>query len=157
MYKNLIFKEIDFHDCRVYAFGLSPDSYKLLIDVDWIVSRKLCNENFIFYISPSTFVFSNVWDIDIDITMNSYLTIDSIEIISTNEPRNVRVLCKNATEYTLRINFLEGSITFRTIDFTIFQRKNELEATISNLNENERDGISLSMTGKIKKVRLASI
>lgn len=154
MYKHLNFKELNLHDCKVYAWGVLPESNKLLIDVDWIISTELQYENFHFHISPSTFVFSNVWDIDIDIMMNMDLTIDSVEIISEQKPRNISVLPKDTKEYTYRINFMEGSFTFKSIDFTIVQRKKELKTTIANLTNDERAGISLLMEGCIYQVSL---
>lgn len=154
MHKKIDFRELDLHDCKVYAWGILPESNKLLMDVDWIISKKLQYENFHFHISPSTFVFSNVWDIDIDIVMNMDLIIDSMEIISEQKPRNISVLSKDTKEYTYRINFMEGSFTFKSIDFTIVQRKKELKTTITNLTNDERAGISLSMEGCIYQVSL---
>ena len=51
--------------------------------------------------------------------MNTTLIIDSMEIISEQVPHNISVLSKGTKEYACRINFLEGSFSFRTIDFTI--------------------------------------
>lgn len=154
MCKYLNFEELDLHDCRVYAWGVLPESYKLLMDVDWIVSRKLEDEKFHFHISPCTFVFSNIWDIDIDIIMSATLTIDNMEVISVQEPRNISVLPKGTKEQTCRINFMEGSLTFRTIDFTIIQRKEKTETGIANLVSDERGGISLSTKGNMWQVKL---
>lgn len=153
MCNHLNFNEIYLHDCRVYGWGIIPDSYKLLMDVDWITSRELQNESYRFCISPCTFMFSNIWDIDIDIGMNLTLTIDNMEVLSVQEPRNSSVLSEDTKEYTCRINFLEGSFTFRTIDFIIIQRKEEIETTITNLLNEEREGISLSTNGSIYQVK----
>lgn len=154
MHKYLDFRELDLHDCKVYAWGVLPENNKLLIDVDWIVSKELRYESFHFHISPCTFVFSNVWDIDIDIIMNMDLIIDSMEIISEQKPRNISVLPDDTKEYTCRINFMEGSFTFKTINFTIVQRKKDIKTTIANLSDDERAGISLSMDGCIYQVNL---
>ena len=154
MCEYLDFKELNLHDCKVYAWGILSESHKLLMDVDWIVSWKLQNGTYRLHISPCTFVFSNVWDVNIDIVMNTTLIIDSMEIISEQVPHNISVVSKGTKEYACRINFLEGSFSFRTIDFTIIQRTKEIESTIANLSENEREGISLSMDGTKYRVNL---
>lgn len=77
-----------------------------------------------------------------------------MEIISEQVPHNISVLSKGTKEYACRINFSEGSFSFRTIDFTIIQRTKEIESTIANLSENEREGISLSMDGTKYRVNL---
>lgn len=76
MCEYLNFKELNLHDCKVYAWGILSESHKLLMDVDWIVSWKLQNGTYRLHISPCTFVFSNVWDVNIDIVMNTTLIID---------------------------------------------------------------------------------
>ena len=43
MCEYLNFKELNLHDCKVYAWGILSESHKLLMDVDWIVSWKLQN------------------------------------------------------------------------------------------------------------------
>ena len=130
MCEYLNFKELNLHDCKAYAWGILSESHKLLMDVDWIVSWKLQNGTYRLHISPCTFVFSNVWDVNIDIVMNTTLIIDSMEIISEQVPRNISVLSKGTKEYACRINFSEGSFSFRTIDFTIIQRTKEIESTL---------------------------
>lgn len=105
MCEYLDFKELNLHDCKVYAWGILSESHKLLMDVDWIVSWKLQNGTYRLHISPCTFVFSNVWDVNIDIVMNTTLIIDSMEIISEQVPHNISVLSKGTKEYACRINF----------------------------------------------------
>ena len=154
MYDYLNFKKLDLHDCRVYSWGIIPEENKLLMDVDWIHSRELINDKYHLFISPATFIFSNVWDIDMDITMNMFLIIDNMEIVSVQKPRNISVLPKESNEYTCRINFMEGCITFRTIDFSIIQRKKEIIASNTYFSYDEREGISLSTEGNVFRVDL---
>ena len=41
MCEYLNFKELNLHDCKVYAWGILSESHKLLMDVDWIVSWNI--------------------------------------------------------------------------------------------------------------------
>lgn len=56
MCEYLDFKELNLHDCKVYAWGILSESHKLLMDVDWIVSWKLQMEHIV-YIYPHALLY----------------------------------------------------------------------------------------------------
>jgi len=100
---------MNFHDCRVYAWGFEPDNNQLLIDVDYIFEWIKNEENtYTFKVAPCTFVFENVWNLSIDIGMNMDLIINDIEIKNPVIPRNINYLSKEVKEYDWKIDFLQG-------------------------------------------------
>ena len=54
MCEYLDFKELNLHDCKVYAWGIHTESHKLLMDVDWIGSYKM---EHIVYIYPHALLY----------------------------------------------------------------------------------------------------
>jgi hypothetical protein len=78
-YLQLFLDKISFHDCKVYASGYDEKSNQLLLDVDYISSDWVLEKNgyYSFSIVPATFLFENAWDIEINVSMNDALIIDS--------------------------------------------------------------------------------
>lgn len=142
------FDEIIFHDTCIYAWGITPQDFKLLLDVDWIMREKLENEECVFELAPSVFVFENVWDIKMDIEMNVDLVIDDIDILSTSIPKNKDYLPSQSLEYLVRINCMEGLLQFRTIGMEIYQKKDKVKCMRTNLSMEDRGGLSLLCYGE---------
>ena len=140
---------LSFHDCKVYALGYDEKNNQFLLDVDYISSEWTLDENgyYSFEVVPSTFVFENAWDININISMDNELIIDGIERSNPAIPRNINYLPENTMEYDWKIDFLQGEIILKAIGFSIYQRK---EATLQkslNLTIDDRNGISLKKEG----------
>ncbi|MEC0226441.1 hypothetical protein [Paenibacillus alba] len=63
------FDNMNWHDCKVYGIGFDDDKYKLVFDIDYIldwVKPEKDNIYFKFWVAPSTLVFENVYDLNID-------------------------------------------------------------------------------------------
>lgn len=146
------FKSLDFHDSPFYAFGTIPLNYQLLMDIDWIIARDINLEKSKIEISPATLVFENVWNLSIDIDMNNELIIDSIDILSVGIPRNKDCFPTGTKEYDWHIEFINGTMEFKSIGFSIYQRKVPQIKGCTQLTMFERGGISLKKRGNRYKV-----
>ena len=147
MPETIELNNLNFHDSSLYAWGIIPKKYQLLMDIDWIMEREIQQNNSEIKISPATLVFKNVWDININISMDNDLIIDYMKILSVNIPKNYKFLPPGTKEYSWHIELLTGSIEFRSIGFSIYQRKNSITKSNTTLTMTERNGISLKTKG----------
>jgi len=139
------FDALNFHDCRIYAIGFEKN--KLLFDIDFIEEWDLEQNEYNFKIYPATLVFENVWDIDINIEMDTDLIIDNIERNNPQIPRNIKYLLPYSKEYDWNIDLMVGEIRFKSIGLRIFQRKKIEISKNQNLTMQDRNGISLEEKG----------
>jgi len=153
--KQIPLKDINFHDCKIYAWGFDSDKNQLLMDIDliyeWIVTK---NNNYVFRVAPTTLVFENVWDVSMDISMDNELIIDKIEYSNPVVPRNIDYLPKETKEYDWKIEFLQGEITFKAISFSIYQRQKEVLQKSQTLTMDDRKDISLRKEGILYQINL---
>lgn len=155
MENQLFLDKISFHDCKIYALGYDEKNNQFLLDVDYISSEWILEENgyYSFEVAPSTFVFENAWDIDINISMNNALIIDTIEKNNPTKPKNADYLPENTLEYDWKIELLQGEITFKSIGFYIYQRQKKGLLKHQVLTIDERKGISLKKEGILYQIK----
>ncbi|MDH6310479.1 hypothetical protein M2451_004015 [Dysgonomonas sp. PFB1-18] len=142
------FENINFHDCKVYAIGFNDETNEFLMDIDYIaewINRE--KKTFTFNICPATLVFENIWNLNIDISMNVNLTIDNIERCNPHTPRNIKYLPPSSIEYDWNIELLQGQISFKSIGLSLFQRKTTLLSDKQFFTVGERGGVSLEREG----------
>lgn len=142
------FHEINFHDCYIHAFAFDEDKYELLLDVDFI-TKIINKENaYLFDISPSTFVFSNVWDVQINIDMNLELYIEEIIREYPRSPKNAEYLPSDSFEYDWKIQCFQGCINLKSIGLIIHKRNTLKMNTIEHLSLFERGFLSFKKEGE---------
>jgi len=153
MENKLFLDKISFHDCKVYAFGYDEKSNQFLLDVDYISSEWILEENgyYSFNTIPSTFIFENAWNIEINVSMNDTLIIDNI-VRNNPKLKNSDCLPQNAIEYDWKIELLQGEITFKSIGFFMYQRQREVIQQTQNITENNRNDISFKKEGVLYKI-----
>jgi hypothetical protein len=119
------FRDMGWHDSRIYAFALSPERFEIAFDIDYIfqwVHPQQKEECFSFWVSPTTLIFENVYDIDLSISSyNGELEIDSIKREIMGAPRNARYIGKNQ-EWIWTIECQEGEIKFRSTGYKQYIR-----------------------------------
>jgi len=154
MGNKLFLNEISFHDCKVYAFGYDEKNNQFLLDVDYISSEWTLEENgyYSFDVVPSTFVFENAWNININISMDNAPIIDDIIRDNPIKPKNIDYLPENTLEYDWKIEFLRGEITFKSIGFSIFLRQEVIKQKSQSLTIDERKGISFKKEGILYQI-----
>ncbi|MEA4915906.1 hypothetical protein SDC9_189404 [bioreactor metagenome] len=94
-------EDLVFHDCKIYGFGFNIENNELLVDIDYIEEwiKEENDDYYSFVVFPSTLIFENVWDLNIDISTNIELIIDNIERSNPNIPRNISYLPNFSREY----------------------------------------------------------
>lgn len=121
-----ILEDLNFHDCKIYAIGFDEKKYELLIDIDFIEEWIESENQYKFRVAPATLVFNNVIDLDIDISMNTSLIIDSIGRSNPQIPKNIKYLQPLSKEYDWIIETLQGEIRFKSIGLIIYQREGSI-------------------------------
>ncbi len=147
--EKLIWNEDDFdrmgwHDCKIYAVAFKDENFELVFDIDYIVEwlhPKDSESNFKFWVSPSTLVFKNVWDLNISLESNLNLEIQDIRRENPSTPKNAKDLSLQV-EYDWIIETGEGKITFKSVGYVQYLRKLPILLASQTIDFNERGGIS---------------
>lgn len=107
------FERMGWHDSQVYAFAFSPETFELLLDIDYIfqwVQPEPGEEFFKFWVAPVTLIFQNVYDVDFDLQiMTAGLEIDSIIREQPRTPRNAEYI-ENNIEWLWTLDCQQGEI-----------------------------------------------
>jgi len=124
MQKSLLddadFSNISFHDNLIHAMTFGPDESAFLIDIDylaeWISPDK--DGYYSFVIAPSTLVFKDIYDLQIDVVVKSVHTFDIYEINREEQPPKKGV---NVTIYNYEIVLGHvGKISFSSTGFNMY-------------------------------------
>lgn len=145
-----IWTEIDFdsmnwHDNPIHAFTFG-DNFELLLDIDYIFEWVLKGKRYIFWISPCTLVFENVYELTFDIGPTTPgLTIDFVTKENPQRPKNSENINRD-TEYDWTIEMQEGTISFTSVGFKQYVRQPPRLLSTQKLTPGERGGLSFSTT-----------
>lgn len=146
VYTTIDFKNLNWHDCKIYGFAFDETKFKFYLDIDLIFEWiKLSNEDegYQFKIAPATLVFENVWNLIFDIDTNLSLSIDNVLMQNPHFPRNKEFLSE-IKEYDWAIKLLQGEITFKSIGFELYIRKSPEITQEQTIDLDRRGGISFS-------------
>jgi len=115
------FENMGWHDNPIHGLTFS-DNFELLLDIDYIFKWVPKGKKYIFWISPCTLVFENVYDLTIDIgPITPSLTIDSVTKENPQRPHNSAHIHRDV-EFDWGIEMREGTITFKSIGFKQYVR-----------------------------------
>ena len=101
---------------------------------------------------PSTLVFENVWDLNMDISTDLDLIIDNIERSNPCIPRNIEYLPDFSKEYNWKIALIQGEINFKSIGMKIYQRGKKIKQKSQTLEMENRGGIILEKNGLLRVI-----
>jgi hypothetical protein len=156
--EKLIWTEADFenmgwHDSKVYAIAFDPDDFTLLLDIDYIykwVNLEEGEDSFKFWISPVTLLFENVWDLILEA---GSLDLSILDIFKENPqtPRNIEYINKRV-EYHWTIDLNNGQITFKSIGYKQYTRRNPIISSAQYLGLKNRDGVSFEKPPLLARV-----
>lgn len=97
-------------------------------------------------VSPVTLVFNNVHSLEFDIySWNLSFDIDKLLRSNPKTPKNVESIGIDSIEYDWVINLQQGEITFNSIGFTKYIRKEPILLDRQNIGLLERCGINLNI------------
>lgn len=135
------FERMQWHDNPIHAITFS-DNFEILMDIDYIFEWVLKGEKYIFWISPCTFIFENVYDLTFDVgPATPGFTIDIITKENPQKPMNAEYV-KRDIEYDWTIEMQEGTISFKSIGYKQFVRQKPRLIPTQKLDIKKRGGIS---------------
>jgi len=118
------FERMGWHDSRIYALAFSPDTFELLLDIDYIfqwVHPQLGEKSFQFWVAPATLVFQNVYDVEFDVSTTTGLEIDHVTREQPRAPRNAAYI-EHDTEWLWTIDCQQGDIRLWSVGFNQYIR-----------------------------------
>ena len=141
------FEEMEWHDCYIHGIGFELENYKILFDLDYILEWYDPIENskfFSFDIAPATVVFQNIHQLAIDIEPIEEIQIDRLYRQEERKPRNANYVKKDI-EWKWIIECQEGEISFYSIGFNLYLRKEPQKLEKQCFSLEERGGISFEI------------
>jgi len=150
--EKLIWDENDFehmgwHDAKVYAVAFMDESFEFVLDIDYVlewIHPKEGESNFKFWVAPSTLVFRNVWDLNIDLEGRVDLEILDLHRGNLHKPKNAEHI-KEFAEYDWRIETDSGEIAFKSAGYKQYFRKPPALLDRQRIGLKERGGISFDV------------
>ena len=131
------------HDNPIHAITFS-DNFEILMDIDYIFEWVLKGKKYIFWISPCTLIFENVYELAFDVGPTiPGLTIDLVTRENPQKPKNFKHI-KRDIEYDWTIEMQEGTISFKSIGYKQFVRQKPRLISTQKLDTIERGGISFN-------------
>lgn len=118
------FENMGWHDSRIYALAFSPDTYELLLDIDYIfkwVSPEPGETYFQFWVAPATLVFQNVHEVKFDISTTTGLEIDGITRQEPRAPHNAAYI-EHDVEWAWTIDCQQGDIRLWSVGYKQYIR-----------------------------------
>lgn len=143
------FDSMDWHDNPIHAMTFG-DHFEFILDIDYIFEWVLKGKKFIFWISPCTLVFDNVYDMTFDIGPTTPgLTIDFVTKANPQLPKNSEYINRD-TEFDWTIEMQEGTISFKSVGFKQHVRQLPKLLRTQKLALEERGGLSFATSATIK-------
>lgn len=137
------FEDMGWHDCRIHAITASPDTFELLLDLDYIlawVEPSQGQQNYQFWVSPATLVFENVYDLEI-FSDGLAFEIDLIARGQARRPKNGDHI-RRAEEWRWEIGCHDGEINFWSVGFQQYIRSAPVLSDKQALDLDTRGGVS---------------
>jgi hypothetical protein len=135
------FDNMQWHDNPIHAITFS-DNYELLLDIDYIFEWILKGKKYIFWISPCTLIFENVYDLTFDVgpTTPGFI-IDFVTKENPQKPKNAEYINRD-TEFDWTIEMQEGTLKFKSVGFKQHVRQFPKLLSTQKLTLEERGGLS---------------
>jgi hypothetical protein len=146
--EKTLWTEADFdimgwHDCPVHALSFDSED-KLLLDIDymfeWVLKKN--KRNYMFWISPCTLVFENVYDLVFE-TDHMTIIIDNISRENPRKPKHAQD-SNTDLEYDWTIETTVGVILFRSTGFKQYVRQAPVLISMQHVDLQQRGGISFN-------------
>ena len=118
------FDQLTWHDCKVHAISFGQNEFEISFDIDfileWIKTDDFENA-YKFLIAPATLTFRNVYELNINMPTVSVI-IDEIVKDNPVMARNSSHI-KEDLEYDWTIETSDGELSFKSVGFTQYLRK----------------------------------
>lgn len=139
------FDQMGWHDCRLHGFALDGENHRLLFDIDYIfswVNPAAGETHYSFWVSPSTLVFENVYDIKMNLEGTS---VDILAITRENpcRPRNADFIGLDK-EWTWVLECVSADVEFRSVGYRQYVRALPKHINGQHFSLAERGGVDFS-------------
>ncbi|RFM25825.1 hypothetical protein [Deminuibacter soli] len=139
------FEKMGWHDNTVHAISFGSN-YEFLLDLDYIFewsSAKGENVFYEFWVSPCTLIFENVSDLNFNITITEPFLLEIADVKRSDPKRPLNAdYIKREIEYQWLIETNQGDITFRSVGYKQFVRREPLLIDSQQISLSKRGGIS---------------
>jgi len=144
------FDEMGWLDATFHGIAFFPEKYEIALDIDYIFEWLNSEERkgyYDFRVAPATLVFENIHNFVFDMG-EAYRTlqIKYIERTDPRKPPNAEYIEKE-TEWKWTIEFEFGHISFYSVGFKQFIRKEPLLIRSQTLSLEDRGGINFERIG----------
>jgi hypothetical protein len=140
------FENMSWHDSRIYALAFSPDTFELLLDIDYIfqwVNPEQGENSFRFWVAPATLVFRNVYEVEFDVLTTTGLEIDNLTRSEPRAPRNAAYIERDV-EWSWTIDCQQGDIKLWSIGYNQYIRSTPQFGQTQKLELEVRGGYSFA-------------
>jgi hypothetical protein len=141
------FKNMGWHDCRIYAIAFDEENNRLLLDIDYILKWETSPESkyFKFWIAPATIVFENVHSLQLDVEcLSMKLEIEGLKREEPRKPFNFEYIKKD-TEWKWTLDTHQGELNFWAVGYKQYIRRQPALLSSQYIGLGQRGGISFSI------------
>jgi hypothetical protein len=113
------YEQMGWHDTKIYAIYFDDENFRLLFDIDYLmewIPEEGSSKYFQFLISPSTLIFRNVWDVNINLDYALDIVIEDVKMGNPTQAKNISSIV-DTIEYDWDIITSNGSISFKSTGF----------------------------------------
>ena len=137
------FDQMGWHDVQVYAVAFLPNTFELMLDIDYILEwiHPAPNETYFkFWVAPATLVFGNVYEVEMGLDEPDF-ELDAIERKEPREPKNAQHIGRD-TEWLWSLEAHRGGMSFRSVGYKQYIRRSPVLSQLQTLEMGARGGIS---------------
>ncbi|MEJ7738107.1 MAG: hypothetical protein WKF97_11820 [Chitinophagaceae bacterium] len=145
------FEQMGWHDNKMYAMAFGIENGEIIFDIDYIlkwIDPEENENNFKFLIVPSTLVFRNVYDLNMN-SLTLDVTVESIYRDNATQPKNADYIAEQI-EYNWTIETTNGEITFKSVGYKQYARQKPRLLDSQFIDLAERGGISFDIVQQMK-------
>jgi hypothetical protein len=139
------FDAMSFHDVHIRAFGAEPDTYELLLDLDYLFQWVPPAEGetyFRFWVAPVTLAFENAHDVRIDVRSSQ----GDLEIATLRREEATPTPNDAMLERRYVLECREGDLSVVATGFTMYVRRPPVLVGQQSLTLEQRGGVSFGRT-----------
>lgn len=143
------FEQMEWHDNKIYAIAFAIEEHEISFDIDYIlkwIDPKENENHFKFQLVPSTLVFRNVYDLNINLSLVDVI-IEGIYRDNPTQPKNANMY--DQIEYDWTIETTNGEISFKSVGYKQYARQNPKLLDSQSIDLIERGGICFDILPKL--------
>jgi hypothetical protein len=132
------------HDVHIHGIAFKPGAFELYFDIDYIfawIDPEPPDKHYMFWLAPCTWVFSNVYDIEMDVDTSSGLEIADVSRELVGRPKNADLIDRDL-EWKWTIECQEGNLILKSVGYEQYVRKKPIRSKSQLFDWAERGGVN---------------